>query len=808
MVGSSWSSRPAVRIALLFILGIVLASAVKGESRFLLMIVLLLIAAVVILHARKMTTSPLSLGAYHILIVFLGWYVSSVRVSQLEGEILNPRFYGERVVIDGKAMTEPQRKGSRYEMLVQTETIARQGMVQQVERGMLVHVIKSARWTNHDSLQIEDEIHCSGTLEALPGARNPGEFDYGRYLVLNGVQGFVTVRDSNSFLMRGSSKGLSVARLIGRAQKEIFGAFDRYHKTEESAYLKGVVFGYRGDLSAEVKQSFMNTGTIHILAVSGSNVVVVALIFTSMVGFLRVSKKVAMLLTFVGLLWYMVITGLSPSVIRATIMGCAVLGGSILGRKGDIYNSLAFAALVMLVWDPMYLLDVGFQLSFAAVISIVYYYPRLEPWIEEIPGKIAKTQLVKSGLQLFAVSLAAQIGTMPFTGFYFGRISIVAVVANLVVVPVSGVNVLLGFATVAFSFLNDWIASCYAALDDLLVSLLLKFVLWCSKVPFAYVETPTVGRMFTLFYCTGVTALFGLRKPRTLVVCCVVVLAAMNVVVYGNVVSHGAPSLTATVIDVGQGDSILLELPQKRAILIDTGPKISQNDSGERFIAPLLKRKGVSRLDAIILTHPHDDHIGGCKYLLENFKPRMLIIADSALPSRPYRELLATGRDLAIPIRIARKGESLQFDPTTRIFVLHAAPKSRPRDLNDQSIVLKVVYGTSSLLLTGDASERVEQELLGSGKSLLSSEALKMGHHGSSTSSSDEFLRAVRPDKALISVGRENKFKHPSPVTLSRLEAQGIETRRTDLSGALILKSTGESFRVESWRPQHVLSFF
>jgi competence protein ComEC len=397
---------------------------------------------------------------------------------------------------------------------------------------------------------------------------------------------------------------------------------------------------------------------------------------------------------------------------------------------------------------------------------------------------------------------------MPFTGFYFGQISIFAVIANLVVVPVSGINVLLGFTTVAFSFLNDWIASCYAALDDLLVSLLLKFVLWCSKMPFAYVETPTVGGMFTLFYYTGATALFGLRKPRILMACGIVVLTATNVMVYVDVLSQNALSLTATVIDVGQGDSILLELPQKRAILIDTGPKVMQNDSGERFVAPLLKRKGIGYLDAIILTHPHDDHIGGCKYLLENFKPRMLLISDSTLPSRPYRELLAIGKALAIPIRIAREGESLQFDSTTRIFVLHAAPRSRPRDLNDQSIVLKVVYGTSSLLLTGDASERVEQDLLGCGRSLLPSEALKVGHHGAITSSSDEFLRAVRPEEALISVGRENKFKHPSPVILSRLEAHGIETRRTDLSGALVLKSNGESFRIEQWRPQHVLSFF
>jgi competence protein ComEC len=693
-------------------------------------------------------------------------------------------------------------------MVVHAERILRRTNNQKVNRRLLVHVVKSARWVNGDSLQIGDAVRFSGTLEPLPGARNPGEFDYGRYLALNGVRGFITVRDSNRIALRERSKGLTLSAIIGRAQKEIYGVFDRYHKSEEAGYLKGVVFGYRADLSAEVKQSFMNTGTIHILAVSGSNVVVVALIFSSLVGFLRVSRKTGTLLTLLGLLWYMVITGLSPSVIRATIMGSAILGGTLLGRKGDVYNSLGFAALVMLIWDPMNLFDVGFQLSFAAVISIVYYYPKLEPLIEMIPSTLARSGLGKSALQLFAVSLAAQIGTMPFTAFYFGRVSLVAVVANLLVVPVSGVNVLLGFATVAFSFVSDWIAASYAALDNLLVSMLLKFVLWCSKVPFAYVETMRMGGAITAFYYIAVAALFGVRKPRVLVKTVVALLVAVNFVLYCSAFSGAVLYLRATVIDVGQGDAILLELPNQRTVLVDTGPKFMTNDSGERMIAPLLKRKGIEALDAIILTHPHDDHVGGCKYLLENFRAGCLILSDSASPSRPFKEILTRARELGVPILLARRGESLQFDPTTRIFVLHAAPKVRPRDLNDESIMVKVVYGRSSLLLTGDASTRVEDELLHDGASLLSSDVIKVAHHGAMTSSSSGFLRAVKPRVALISVGRENKFKHPSPVILSRFQSLGFQTRRTDLEGALVIESDGEQFRTVLWRNNHLISFF
>jgi len=285
-------------------------------------------------------------------------------------------------------------------------------------------------------------------------------------------------------------------------------------------------------------------------------------------------------------------------------------------------------------------------------------------------------------------------------------------------------------------------------------------------------------------------------------------LIAMNYVVYRDVFTDSMPSLRATVIDVGQGDAILLELPNQHTVLVDSGPKFLTNDSGERMIAPMLKRKGIEALDAIILTHAHDDHVGGCKYLLENFRIGRLILSDSAWPSRPFKETLTLARELGIPILLARAGESLQFDPTTRIFVLHAAPKARPRDLNDESVVVKIVYGQSSLILMGDASTRVEEELLYGGAPVLSSDVIKVAHHGAVTSSGTEFLETLKPTLALISVGRENKFKHPTPVILSRYESMGIETRRTDLCGALVLKSDGERFRIEPWRHDHLISFF
>jgi competence protein ComEC len=801
---TSWSTRPAVRIVLLLTTGILLSDIIRSTSMvlFALFATTLIAVGIFYLHSRSSLWTALAL---HLLVVVMGLFVATMRRSGIEKDVLNPRYNGEKVTLDGRIASEPIGKGTRTEMLMSTKTVGREGVEYQIERQILIQVARSARWENSDSLEIGDIVRLSGTLEPLPGARNPGEFDYGRYLALNGVQGFVSVRDTNSVHRELKAGHLVLSDLIGIAQNDIYRVFDRYHKPEEASFLKGVVFGYRGDLSAEIKQSFMDTGTIHILAVSGSNVVVVGLIFYSIIGFFRVSQRTATALTLLGLLWYMVITGMSPSVIRATIMGAAILVGTVIGRKADIYNSLAVAALVMLLWDPMFLRDVGFLLSFTAVISIVYFYPRIEPIVLLIPQKIEWLKFLEPALKLFAVSVAAQLGTIPFTAYFFGRVSLISVLANLLVVPLSGVNTLLGFATIAFSFVSAWMASSYAALNDLLVSFLLKFVMWSSKVPYAYVETLDTGVLFAATYSLCVAALFHLREPRYLVKVGIVFLIVLNCLCFIDAAARPAPSLSMTAIDVGQGDALLLEFPNMKHVLVDAGPTSGAIDAGQRNIAPFLKRKGIASLDAIILTHPHDDHVGGCRYLLENFNVRRLIVGDTAPVTGIYREVVETARRHGVPIELVRAGMSLQFDLTTRILVLHPTSRLRQGNLNNQSIVLKAVYGSSSLLLMGDAEWDDERWMVEEGELILASNVLKAGHHGSSTSSTNGFLRSVHPSLALISVGRFNKFHHPSPRVVSRYREFGMDIKRTDLDGAIVVQSDGTRFKIVPWRRTRIL---
>jgi competence protein ComEC len=377
---------------------------------------------------------------------------------------------------------------------------------------VMLRLEKKDRYRGEIGFGKKIEIH--GMLEPFPFQRNPGEFDYGKYLALNDIQGVVTVKGLDHVRVGMEKDGYSFQALTYSVQQALYHIIDHLHSPRHAGFLKGIIFGYRADIPSDVKQSFLDTGTIHILAVSGSNVAFVAFIFFSILGFFRLPRKAAGVIAILGLIAYMLITGSSASVVRATIMAIVFLCGTFFERKADLYNSISVAALILLFWNTNTLFDVGFQLSFAAVISLVFFYPRLESLIKKIPERLKKIKGVDAVLKVFAVSLAAQLGTVPFTAYYFSRISIVSLVANIPVVPISGLNTFIGAAEIMVYSISPWIAKLYAAANDFLVWFLLGFVQQAASVPYAYVESWQFNAMFVAGYYILVIGIFHLNIPR------------------------------------------------------------------------------------------------------------------------------------------------------------------------------------------------------------------------------------------------------------------------------------------------------
>ncbi len=795
-----FQNRPALRLVLLFITGIILAVWISLSPVYLLVItaVLVFISAILFWKEKFRLLAEIFLQCA---VVLLGIFLQTLQQSNFALREIEPRTDNEPVILFGIIDSEPELKAGRISFVVCTDSIIREEKIDQNSRGVMA-IIKFDKKDHYEGkIKFGKKIEIHGTIEPFPFQRNPGEFDYGKYLALNDIQGVVTVKGLANVRVGGEVNANLFQTWTYSAQQALYRIIDRLHSPRHASFLKGIMFGYRADISSDVKQSFIDTGTIHILVVSGLKVAFVAFIFLSVLRFFRLSRKATGAVAILGLIAYMLITGSSASVVRATVMAIVLLCGTLIERKADVYNSISIAALILLFWNTNNLFDVGFQLSFSAVISIVYFYPRLESLIKKIPKRFEEIKGVDAVLKLSAVSLAAQLGTVPFTAYYFGIVSIISFAANIPAVPISGLNTFIGAVEILFYPISPWIAKLYAAANDFLIWFLLEFVKQAASVPFAYLEAWHFSAVFVIGYYIFVIGIFNLNLPRVRAWILIIVLMLSNYAIYLNIWFLAHPKFIVTAIDIGQGDAILVEFPNNKRMLIDTGPLSRQFDAGMRTVVPFLKRKEISKLDYILITHPHSDHIGGAGSVLKLLRVDTIIMASLSINNIEVKNVLKIAEARHTEGKIARTGNQIQIDPNARVYVLHPdSNHTAEKNLNNSSVVMKIVYGNTSIMFVGDAEGATEQRMMPRYCAFLSSDILKAGHHGSSTSSSEEFLKVVHPRIAIISVGNHNKFHHPSPFTLWRLKSHSIEIKRTDKLGAIVFESDGKQWVQRVWR--------
>ena len=652
-----------------------------------------------------------------------------------------------------------------------------------------------------------DVVAIKGKVVKIGGLRNPNKFDVRSYYQLAGIVGKIYVDTPEAILFIRSVSGLDVRRqVVDKVRDYMRTTIRSLMSGEEAELARAMVIGEREGIGLQSNENFMNTGTIHILSVSGLHVGFFTGILITIVALLRIPHRLRFFVISPFLMFYAMVVGMTPSIERAVIMAIVVLFGTFLQRRTNLLNSLGFAALVILIFKPNELYSPGFQLSFAAVISIAFFYQKIITLTQFGLPSINERPFVQFLISMAALSFSASLGTIPLIIYYFMRISTVSILANILIVPLAGLFTLMTFTFLLLNLVSSGLASVYAAASQGIGFCLLKVNELLGSFSSSRIVIADGRILFIIFYIlwTVATISFGGKSLSKKLVFSI--LLGIDLILIFSIL-HSGPKATLYILDVGQGDSIFIDLPGGKNLLVDAGMRFGRSDVGEKVVVPFLKRMGVERIDYFVVTHLHSDHMGGAASVLKNFTIGQFIFPEQITKSKSWMEAYEAARSHGVRMRNIRCGMVLDSGDIYRIYVLHPNKHyvgergvSFSRRFNDGSIVLKIYIGNRTILLQGDIEKKVEHELTLAFGPFLRSDVLKVGHHGASTSSSKEYIESVRPEYAVISVGAANKFGHPSLQTIESLRSVGALVWRTDSSGAAVFGMDGENLEMMDWQ--------
>ncbi len=652
--------------------------------------------------------------------------------------------------------------------------------------------------------RVGDRIRLTGQVVDFPQPRNPGEFDFGRTLRRRAILCVMSADTVRVLHKRAGPPGITY-----RVRSYVSSTLVSFVSSPESrALLEALVLGNRGGIDPRLRESFVATGLVHLLAVSGLHVMIVGLLFYRLAGPLllrlglgwRWAEPARSALTLGVLSGYAMLTGMPSSVVRAVLMTAALLAGPPLRRRSNSLNSLGVATISILLWSPLSLFEPGFQLSVSAVAGIVVLSPHLSVISGDLVGKKRASHPLATGLH---VSVAASLSTLPALLMHFGRASFAGIPLNAAAIPATTIALLSGVLCIMTSPAPA-LAAAFGSAADLALRFLVGLTVEGER-RLAFLSFRGSLDSEGLILLAGlVVALTCFRHRGRLALLLTVTLALLACVAATRF--RSSARLEVHFLDVGQGDAALIRMPQGVDVLLDAGPGDTRFDAGKRIVVPYLRRLGVEHLDALVLSHAHSDHVGGAVSVLRSVRVDRLITPVNERASPRLEHIRQIADSLGASLLAVRRGDILDVGVSARMFVLAPGPEVYgSTDENDRSVVMRIDYGSTSLLMMGDAERLTEAQLVRKLDPLLPVDLVKVGHHGSSTSSSPGFVERVsnglRPGAvAVISSGRRNRYGHPSRTVISRWSRAGWRPMTTADQGAIIFRSDGRTVRRRQWR--------
>jgi competence protein ComEC len=694
------------------------------------------------------------------------------------------------------------------------------------------------------ALHYGEMVEVEGKVRTPRNFGNPGAFDYRNFLARQDV--FWSLSTIVLKPLPGTCGNPFDAAVIGMRTAVLERIAELYRgNTYDIAMMNQILIGESSGLDRIWTEEYRSTGTFHALVISGTHVAVLAATFLFLLRICMIPRRAATLLTVLAAWLYAVLTGLHAPVLRSAAGMSLFALGSLFFRDRRLLNILAGVALLFVVVDPDQILDPSFQLSFLAVAFLALFAvpliertsqvlasavkdlgdggrdPHLEPrvaaarielrlyaetlaWVLRIPrgvGRAVVCVVVRVGVfffDLFVISAMVQAGLALPMVIYFHRVSLTGLSANAFVVPLLGLVAPVGFIAVFTNF--HWVAACAAVL----LEWSRRTVAWHAQLePNWRIPSPPVVLSIAIALALGLAAVRwkGLWMRRAATVFLIALLAVLITFPFRPRLS--GRNLEMTVIDVGQGDSIFLSFPSGKMMLVDAGgiPSFGNRQNpdrapvhmeiGEDVVAPYLWTRGLQRIDVVAISHLHDDHVGGIPAILNDFAVHELWVGVTE-DCETWRHIQTVAHTRGTTIRHFARGAEMPFGgawisvlaPATD-YVMGAEPA------NNDSLVMRIQYGERSLLLTGDMEKEVEREVAGT-SGWPHADVLKVGHHGSKTSSTAEFLDQVHPALAVISDGYGNLYGHPHPLTLASLRDRHVLALRTDVDGAVTFVTDGK----------------